>query len=136
MMALPKVSLPLKGLYRMALPVFLVFIVAASIWFASPTQALQIEYPSLPSSGTLGSSYTFSVKVNIQDYEHLPLEGITVRIYNVSSLTTYKATLADLPLGTSSTAAHNPSEGSSSGSATVAASADSAWGYSASGTGS
>ncbi len=134
-LSLPKVALPWKGLYRLALPVFLVMLVALSIWFASPTQALQIQYPNQPSSGILGGTYTFYVKVSIQDQEHLPLESIDVVIYNVNSPSTYTATLAALPLGTSSAASHNPSEGAASGTATVSASADAAWGYSASGTG-
>ncbi len=127
---LPKVSLPLKGLYRLALPVFLVIAVAFSVWYASPTQALIIEYPNQPSAGTLGSTYTFTVKVSIEDYEHLPLEKIDIEIYNVANPTTYKATLAILPLGDQAATSHPPSEGSASGTATVAAAAEGHWGYS------
>ncbi len=133
--SIPKVSLPLKGLYRLALPVFLVIAVAASLWFASPTQALLIEYPNQPQSGTLGYTYTFYVKVSIEDTELLPIQQVNVIIYNVDDPTTYKATLADLPLGDSSTSTHNPSEGTGSGTATVSASADSHWGYATSGAG-
>ncbi len=132
---LPKVSLPLKGLYRLALPVFLVIAVALSIWYASPTQALIVEYPNQPSTGTLGSSYTFYVKVSIEDLEHLPLQSIDVEIYYVSSPTTYKATLASLPLGDQVVTSHPPSEGSASGAATVAAAADATWAYIANATG-
>jgi len=126
---LPKVSLPLKGLYRLALPVFLVIVVALSVWYASPTQALTVEYPNQPATGTLGSTYTFTVKVSIEDLEHLPLQGITVLIYNVSSPTTYKATLANLPLVDQVATSHTPSEGSASGTATVAAAAEGHWAY-------
>jgi len=128
----PKVALPLpwKGLYRLALPVFLVIAVACSSWFASSTQALQIQYPDQPTTGTLGSSYTFTVRVNIQDQEHLPLISVDVIIYNVTSPATYTATLAAMPLGDSSATTHNPSEGSGSGTAIVSAAADAAWGYS------
>jgi len=129
MPTLPKVSLPLKGLYRLALPVFLVIVVALSIWYASPTQALQIEYPNQPAGGTLGSTYTFYVKVSVEDYEHLPLQGVSVLIYNVLYPTTYKATLASLPMGTSSADSHNPSEGTGSGTATVSAAAEGHWAY-------
>ena len=72
----PKVAVPWKGLYRLALPVFLVVAIALSIWFASPTQALTIEYLNWSSTGSLGSSYVFTVKVNIQDSELLPLDSI------------------------------------------------------------
>jgi transcriptional regulator with XRE-family HTH domain len=126
----PKITLPLKGLYRLALPVFLVIAVAFSIWFASPTQALQIQYPDQPTTGNLGSNYTFTVRVNIQDQEHLPLLSVDVIIYNIDSPSTYVATLATLPLGDSTAAAHNPSEGPGSGTAVVSAAADAAWGYS------
>jgi transcriptional regulator with XRE-family HTH domain len=129
MPTLPKVSLPLKGLYRLALPVFLVIAVALSIWYASPTQALQIEYPNQPASGTLGSTYTFYVKVSIEDYEHLPLTGVTVRIYNVDHPSTYKATLTNLPTATSGTVTRNPTEGAGSGTATVSAAAEAHWAY-------
>jgi len=40
LVSLPQVSIPLKGLYRLALPVFLVIAVAASLWYATPTKAL------------------------------------------------------------------------------------------------
>jgi transcriptional regulator with XRE-family HTH domain len=126
--SLPRVSLPLKGLYRLALPVFMVIAVSLLIWYASPTQALDISY-SAPGTGTLGSSYTFTVTVKIDASEHLPLQGISVAIFKVDSPSTYTATLDDLPLGTSSTSQHNPSEGSSSGTSTVSAAADVAWGY-------
>lgn len=133
-LSLPKVSLPLKGLYRLALPVFLVIVVALSLWYASPTKALDINY-STPASGTLGSTYTFTVTVSIQDTEHLPLQKIDVTIYNVADPTTYIATLASMPLETSSATAHNPSEGTTSGTATVSATADATWGYTTSAAG-
>jgi len=128
MPALPKISLPLKGLYRLALPVFLVIAVALSIWYASPTQALQIGYPNQPTSGTLGSPLTFTVTISIEDLELLPLQQVNVVIYNVLNPTTLKATLANLPLGDSVAAALNPTE-AGAGAATVAADADPMWGY-------
>ena len=87
--SLPGIHLPLKSLYRLALPVLLVMAVALSIWYAAPTpvQALEINYSSLP-SGTLGSTYTFTVAVRIQDAEHLPMERIDIRIYRPAAPTT------------------------------------------------
>jgi hypothetical protein len=133
---LPKIHIPFKSLYRLALPVFLVILVAVSIWYAAPTpvKALEISYSSLP-AGTLGSTYTFTVTVSIQSTEHLPVQSADVIIYKVDAPTTYKATLANMPLVNTSTTAHNPSEGSGSGTATIAAAADAAWGYTASATG-
>ncbi len=133
--ALPKVSLPLKGLYRLALPVFLVIAVALSIWYASPTQALTIDIVK-PSDGYLGSTHTFTITVNIEDSELLPLQQVDIRVYKVGDEATYKATLLSLPLGDQLTAtSHTLSEGTSSGTATVAADADAAWGYQTTGSG-
>ncbi|GAH12117.1 unnamed protein product, partial [marine sediment metagenome] len=74
---LPNVSIPLKGLYRLALPVFLVIAVAFSIWYASPTQALTVVIAE-PSDGYLGSTHTFTVTVNIEEYELLPLQQVDI----------------------------------------------------------
>jgi len=128
MMSMPKVSIPLKGLYRLALPIFLVIAVAASLWYASPTKALEVNIDR-PTSGTLGSTYTFSVNVSIEDNELLPLQRVDIIIYKTSDPTSYKATLYDLPKADSSASTHNPSEGTGSGTATVAADADANWDY-------
>jgi transcriptional regulator with XRE-family HTH domain len=120
-----------KHLYRLAVPVLLVIVVATTLWFAGPTQqakALEVTFPSLPSSGTLGSSYTFTVQVSIGDAELLPLQQVDLTIYKASD-PTRKATLEDLPKNDSSTATHNPVEGTTSGTATVAAAADDTWDY-------
>jgi PGF-pre-PGF domain-containing protein len=129
LVSIPQVSIPLKGLYRLALPVFLVIAVAASLWFASPTKALFINYPSLPTSGTLGSVYTFTVNITIEDNELLPLQQVDIRIYKSDDETNYKATLSDLPKWDSSQSSHTIDEGSTSGTATVAANADANWEY-------
>jgi len=51
-----------KRLPRMAIATTLVCAVAASLWFASPTKALTISYPSSPSSGSTWPSGTYKVK--------------------------------------------------------------------------
>jgi len=127
-MSMPKVSIPLKGLYRLVLPIFLVIAVAASLWYASPTKALEVNIDR-PASGTLGSTYTFSVNVSIEDNELLPLQRVDIIISKTSDPTSYKATLYDLPKADSSASTHNPSEGTGSGTATVAADADANWDY-------
>jgi transcriptional regulator with XRE-family HTH domain len=134
MLTIPRLSLPFKGYYRLALPVFLVVVLAASLWFASPTQALEIEITN-PATGVLGSTYTFTVTVSIEDNELLPLQQINVAIYKENDPATYKATLADLPLNTRAVAAHAITEGAGSGTATVGAAADAAWGSAAIGAG-
>jgi len=132
--SLSKFSPPLKGIYRLAVPVFLVVVVALSLWFAAPTKALDITYSALP-TGVLGSSYTFTVTVTIDALEHLPLQNIDVIIYNVADPIAHRATLAGMPLATSASTLHNPVEGVTSGTATVAALADAHWGYTASAAG-
>jgi PGF-pre-PGF domain-containing protein len=122
----PTISLPLKNLYRLALPVFLVMAVAASLWYASPTRALEIDIQE-PSSGTLGGTHTFTVSVTINQNDLVPIQSVNVEIYNVID-PTKKATLENLPLGDSSLQSHTIKEGSSSGSALVSASASSGWG--------
>src|SRR3972149_6768008 len=124
---LPKAIRPLKNLRRLFLPVLLALAVGASMWFASPTHALQIQYGTLPSSGTLGSTFTFSVAITIEDDELLPLQRVDVIIYYVANPTTYKATLYNLPLQDTAATVFTPTEGSASGSALVSADAADNW---------
>jgi PGF-pre-PGF domain-containing protein len=123
--SIPIISLPLKNLYRLALPVFLVIAVAALLWYASPVQALEIDIQE-PADGILGSTHTFTVTVTINQNDLVPIQSVNVEIYNVSD-PTKKATLENLPLGDSSWLSHTIKEGSSSGSALVSASATSGW---------
>jgi PGF-pre-PGF domain-containing protein len=123
--SIPAISLPFKGLYRLALPVLLVIAIAASLWYASPTQALEIDIQE-PDAGRLGSQHTFTVTVTINENDLVPIIRVNVEIYNVYD-PTKKATLENLPLGDSTSQAHTIKEGSSSGSALVAASASGGW---------
>ena len=86
-----------KGLSRVIMALTLVAAITTSLWFASPTKALDIAITN-PSSGTLGSSYSFTVKVDISDAELLPVQSIDLTIYNSVDPTTYKATCTNLPL--------------------------------------
>ena len=73
--------------------------IAASLWFASPVQALNITFPSLP-SGTLGVTHTFTVKIDIQDTDLLPITKVDLDIYHTTSPN--KVSLTNLPLATGS----------------------------------
>ena len=119
----------MKSMTRLAVPLLLVVAVATSLWYVSPTQALEISFPSLP-SGNLGTEHTFTVKVTIQDPDLVPIQTVNVEIYNVAD-TTKKATLVDLPKLDTTRQAHTISEGTSSGSAEMAAATGSGWVYSA-----
>ena len=88
-----------KMLFRMAIPILLVCAVAATLWFTSPVpvRALTIEFSDL-SSGTLGSTYTFTVIVTIEEAtDVLPVHHIDLEIYNVDS-PTYIARCSSLPI--------------------------------------
>ena len=121
----PVSVLSFKPLYRVALPVLLVIAIAASLWYASPTQALEIGF-STPASGTLGGTYTFTTTVTINQNDLIPIQSINLEIYNVGD-PTKKATLANLPLTNSTLQSHPITEGASSGSAMVSASVTSGW---------
>ncbi len=74
--------------------------IAISMWFATPTKALDMTFPSLPTSGTLGSTYSFQVTVDIADSELLPIQNINLYVYKSDARVTYEATFANLPLAT------------------------------------
>ena len=109
-----------RSLSRVAVPIMLVGAVAASLWFVSPTPARALEITvtdsegntTLP-SGTLGSEYTFKVKIDVQDTDILPIQRVDVQIYNATN-SSLKATLQNLPLETVSKQAHTIAEDSSS----------------------
>ncbi len=73
---------------RIAVPLLLAIALLSTLWFAVPTRALTIDI-SVPGSGNLGTSVWFQVKVNIEDYELLPIEAINIRIYNAANPATY-----------------------------------------------
>ena len=89
-----------RRISKVVLPLVLVSAIAASLWFAAPTpvRALQIDITN-PSTGTIGSSYAFTVQVDVENTDYLPITSIDLEIYNVVSPTT-KATCSNLPTGT------------------------------------
>ncbi len=92
-----------KNLSRAVIAVALVVTVAASSWFASPTQtkALTIGFPTLPPTGTLGTTYSFQVVITIEDTEHLPIERVDLKIFNVANSASYYDQYTGLHLNTS-----------------------------------
>ena len=117
---------------RVVVAVVLVCAVAASLWFIAPTptKALNISFPSLPSSGTLGSTYSFTVKVDIRDTELLPIQSINLDIYNSANPTTYKATCTNLPLIDGGTKNYSSADTGGGGTVSVTATAANwGWGY-------
>ncbi|MDP3880158.1 MAG: helix-turn-helix domain-containing protein [Dehalococcoidales bacterium] len=128
-------SISFKKFARAALAVTLVGTVAASLWFSSPlpVKALDISFPTFPSSGTLGSTYSFKVKISIADSELLPIQNIDLKIYNTANSATYYDQYTDLALGSTGYGSY-----ASSGTGTTAlikATPDSMWEYFTSGAG-
>jgi len=89
-----------KSLPKIAIAVVLVIAIATLIWFAVPTQAIDMTFPVLPTSGILGSTYSFQLKVDIADPELLPIQSVSLYIYKSDARVTYEATCTDLPLTT------------------------------------
>jgi len=91
-----------RGLPKIAIPIVLVLAVAASLWFAAPVRALEIEITdpqgATLTSGTLGSTYSFQITVSIEDDELLPIKSIDLKIYNVNNSATYYDEYTDLAL--------------------------------------
>jgi len=95
--------IPRKSFPRVAIAIVSVCAIAASLWFASPVRALNISFPSPPSSGNLGSTTSFTVKIDISDAELLPIQSVNLYIYKTDARATYEATCSNLPLITTVT---------------------------------
>ena len=92
-----------KRLARVVTAVTLIIAVAVSVFFAAPTKALDMTFPLFPTSGTLSSTYSFQVKLDIADPEILPIQSVNLYIYKQDERATYEATCANLPLETTTT---------------------------------
>jgi len=121
-----------RSLSRVTIAIVLVITVVVSVYFAAPTKALDVTFPSLPASGTLGSTYSFQVKVDIADMELLPMQSVNLYIYKPDARATYEATCANLPPYTTTTPYTMITATGTSGTAgtiSITAAADSTWGY-------
>jgi len=127
-MAMPELPIPLKNFARVAIAIILVVAIGTSLWYASPTKALDITFPSLP-SGTVGSTHSFSVKVDLNSAELVPIQSINMEIYNVSD-TSKMATCTSLPLANGGTASYSNTDTGGGGTVSVTAtSPGNNWGY-------
>src|SRR3989304_1312341 len=86
-----------RHLRRFALPVLVTMAVVVSLLFAIPTKAITITVTN-PASGTIGSPYTFTLQVDVENTDLLPLQSIDLMIYNAASPGTYTVTFTNLPL--------------------------------------
>jgi hypothetical protein len=112
-------------LRRLALPFFLVLVVAASLWFSSPlpVKALTINFPTLPSTGTLGQTYSFNANVTVEDQDLLPIQSADLEIHN-ATLGALVVTCTGLPLSNNTTQNYS----SANGSVTVYSNTGTGWG--------
>jgi len=118
-----------KNFARVAIALILVAAVGTSLWYASPTKALEITFPSLP-SGTVGSTHSFQVKIDLTGVELVPIQSINLEVYNVSD-TSKKATCTGLPLANGGTASYSNTDTGGGGTVSVTASSPTNnWGYS------
>jgi hypothetical protein len=115
----------IKRLSKLAVAVVLALSVAASLWVFSPkpAEALQITFPSLPSSGTLGSTYSFIIKIDVQDIDLRPLISANLTISSVA-YSSYTASFT-LPMTDGGSQTYTGSYGTVS----VTAATDTNWGY-------
>lgn len=103
-------------------------LVILTLFFASsPTvRAVSIDFTSLPTSGTLGSTYSFTVKVDVENTDLLPVQSVNLEIYNVASPSTYTATCTNLPMVTANKSYTNTQTGG--GALSISASTAANWG--------
>ena len=66
------------------LSLLITILVILNLFFASsPTvRAVSIAFTSVPTSGTLGSTYLFTVKVDVENTDLLPVQSVNLEIYN------------------------------------------------------
>jgi hypothetical protein len=116
----------IKRLSKLVIPVVLALSVAASLWVFSPKQAeaLQITFPSLPSSGTLGNIYSFTIKIDVESADLRPLTSADLIIRSVT-YPSYNTTCSNLPMTNGGSQTYPGSFGTVS----VTATTDANWGY-------
>jgi transcriptional regulator with XRE-family HTH domain len=126
--SMPRISIKPALVYRVALALFLVIAFSTSLWYASPApvKAVDINIDN-PASGILGSPYSFSVRVDIQDTDVLPVKSIDLRIYKEISTGIYSVLFPDLPLPATASATELKSYYGVGGSATITGTTGPGW---------
>ena len=115
--------------FRGALVMFLVVAFLASLWFAAPTPVKAVDITiSNPTSGILGSSYAFTVRVDVQDTDLLPIQSVDLRIYKASSTGIYSVLFSGLPLPATAGATSSKSfANTGGGTATISGTTGAGW---------
>jgi hypothetical protein len=95
-----------------------------------PAKAMSITVTN-PSSGTLRSAYSFSVTINVENSDVLPIQNVNMQITNAAAPSTYFASCTNLPLPTSAggTATGSYSDPGTFGTVSVSGTSGANWGY-------
>jgi len=104
--------------------------IIAALFFAShPAQALTVTVAQSDTTGALGGTYTFNIRVDVTNSDLLPIRHVDLQIYNADNPGTYTASCTNLPLpataGGTATGSYSGAFGTVSASGTSA----SGWGY-------
>jgi hypothetical protein len=106
--------------YRAALAIFLVTVIATTLWFASPAPVKAVDITvTNAGTATLGQAYSFTFRVDVQDTDILPIQSVDMRIYKTNSTGIYEVLFADLPLPDAPDTTLSQSYSGAGGTATV-----------------
>lgn len=124
-----KLSMVPASVLRTFLVLVLVVAFSASLWYASPSpvKAVDINVTN-PANGTLGQSYIFSFRVDINDADLLPVQSIDLRIYKTGVTGLYSVIFTDLPLPSAPDTTLSRAYSGAGGSATIAGTTGPVWG--------
>lgn len=113
---------------RATVALVLVICIASALWFATPAAAINITFPTVPSSGYVGQTYTFTTKVDVQNTDLLPINSVELEIYNIANPgTNFIVTGLPLPSGPCSWVTKNYT--TAGGAVCITGSTDNTWGY-------
>lgn len=116
-----------KKHYKAVVAIALVLAIGVSLWFSSPVRALTIDVTN-PTKGYIGVDYDFTVEINIEDNELLPIQNVNLEIYNIAD-PGKKATCTDLPLVTGTKLYPASQTGGGRVNVDATSGADWGWGY-------
>jgi hypothetical protein len=103
-------------------------IVAVLIFTSSPAQALTISV-SNAADAYQGIPYTFSITVNIEDSDLLPIQHVDLRIYNTANPDSYTINYPNLPIPAAASSTAVDSVSGSFGTVSASGTSGTNWGY-------
>ena len=122
-----------RSLARVALALTLVVTVGALLWFASPTPIVKaVNFTFTPSqpSGYIGSSVSFSVKIDVTNDDLLPIKSVDLYIGDAFPSPTYGDHFQNLPIPSlPNTTTPTVSITGTSSTISVSATSGGGWGY-------